>query len=185
MRITSVSKEKGSLTAAVIIIFTVGVILGTVSLINMPKEIIIQVGDIFSSSLDKPAKLKDIIASQFVTELFWLSLIWILGTLSVMSPLIASISAVRGFTIGFSSAFIIAQMKEYRLKLLCTYILPQCIFSLPIMTFFSVLCIKSCMSRHSGESSDFSYFMQGILFLVFSLIASVFEGVISFWFGTI
>lgn len=185
MRITSTSKHKSSLAAALLIIFTAGIILGTVSFINMPQKIIIQTGDIFTSALENRSELKDIVYSQLVTETIWLSLIWILGTLSVMAPLIAAIIAVRGFTIGFSSAFIIAQLPEYKVKLLCTYILPQCLLSLPLMTFFSVLCIKSCINRHSGESSDTRYFAQGIIFFLLTLAASFLEGLISYLCGSI
>lgn len=167
---------------AVLILFTAGVIFGALSVFQIPVEISEEAGDIISSSLEKNVALKDIVKSDFASEAIWMIVIWIFGTLSTMAPFIAAAIAMRGFIIGFSGAFIISEKSGEAVKLLCAYVLPQCLLSLPVMTLFSVMCIKSCMERKSGEATDSRYFVMGLIFIGVSFVLSLAESAMSKFF---
>jgi stage II sporulation protein M len=167
------------LVLTILIIFALGEVFGALSVFQIPSDIFNDVTKIISSSLDASMTMKEMIRNDFFTEIMWIIVIWVLGTLSTLSPFISAIVAVRGFIIGFSSTFIISYSAENALRLLCVYVVPQCIMSLPVMTLFSIICIRSCMERRSGEATDLRYFIMGLLFTVISFVTSVSESVIS------
>lgn len=182
MRIKRAAEENFSLVMAVLIIFTAGIIFGALAVFQIPAEISEEAGEIMSSSLDKSVSVKDIVKNDFTTEAVWMIVIWILGTLSTMAPFIAAAIAMRGFIIGFSSAFIISERSGEAVKLLCAYVAPQCVLSLPVMTVFSIMCIRSCMDRKSGEATDSRYFAMGLIFMAVSFAASISESAMSRFF---
>ncbi|MCD8049851.1 MAG: stage II sporulation protein M [Clostridia bacterium] len=179
MRVNSSGGERNSLVVVILIVFAVGLILGILSLFRMPVEITEETKDVIATALLERGSLREVIISNCTAELVWLSAIWILGTLSVMAPFIAAIVAMRGFILGFSSAFILSEITSAEVKTLCAYIVPQCVFSLPLMTLFSVLCIKSCVERKSGETTDAKYFLLGLICAPLCVAFSVIEALIS------
>ena len=179
-------RDKGfagnSLAFVLLIIFTAGVVLGAISVFHVPEEVSQEAGAVFSGSETLSKSAADIVKSDFSVEMIWMLLIWVLGTLSVLAPFIAATVAVRGFMIGFSASFIISVSETGTLHLLLAYVLPQCLFSLPVMTLFSILCIRSCMERRTGETTDVRYFVMGAAFVPIIIIMSLIEGIISVFF---
>ena len=172
----------GSLVYVLLIIFTAGVVLGAVSVFHIPDEISQEAGALFTGTFGEARSTPDIIKGDFTVEIIWMLIIWVLGTLSILAPFIAATVAVRGFMIGFSASFIISVTQGDTLRLLLAYVLPQCLFSLPVMTIFSILCTKACMERKSGETTDTKYFVMGAVFVPIIIIMSLFEGLISVFF---
>lgn len=180
MRIKKAAGENFSLAAAILILFTAGVIFGAVSIFNLPAEISGEAGEVLSSAIYEAPAMEEI-KNNFASEAIWIIIIWVFGTLSTMAPLIAAAVAMRGFVIGFSCAFLIAGSGE-ALKLICAYIAPQCLFSLPLMTIFAIMCMRSCIERKSGEAQDMRYFVMGFVFLLSSLAVSAAESMLSRFF---
>lgn len=172
-------KSSAPLVTALLIIFTAGVLLGAISVYHIPASLRSDAGEIVTRSLGENVSVYESVKNDFTVELVWSIVVWVLGTLSVLAPFIAATVALRGFTIGFSSAFILSLADGGRFKLICAFVLPQCVFSLPAMTIFSILCIRMCTERKAGEATDGKYFVFGAVFVPIIFILSVVESLFS------
>ena len=158
------------------IVFTIGIVLGAIMLFNIPSEMIEGVRN--SLVIYRENDFKLMFWHDFVIEACWIVAIWFLGSINILAPFSAAVVALRGFTTGFSVAFIFTG-NDAVWKTIYTYIVPQCVVSLPVMTFCCAVCINLALMRKKGEGADGKYFCMMIASLLLTAIASLSETVLS------
>lgn len=168
------NKQIGLMLTVLIIVFTTGLILGTVALFYIPEDIISEARGAFSPILDTNADFTAMFKENFVMEIVWILAIWILGSTNLTSSLTGAIMSVRGFVIGFSVAFVLTGGTDWVRFVICC-ILPQCMTALPVMTVFTIQCISYALERKYKDNVSARYFACGALFVGITAVATVAE----------
>lgn len=159
-----------------LIIFTVGLVLGTVALFYMPENVIEEARAAFAIQADE--SFEDVFKTSFVMEFCWITAVWILGSISLTAPFTATVMALRGFLIGFSVAFVLTG-KSSGQEIMLKAILPQCVIGLPMLSIFTMLCMRFVIERTSGENVNFRYFALGAVFALVTLLTACAEAFVT------
>lgn len=168
------NRQLGVLLAVLAIVFTLGLVLGTVALFYIPKEIVVDARGAFEPALDVSASVGEMFKENFMMESLWILAVWILGCTNLTAPLSGAVMSVRGFVIGFSVAFVLNGGNDWVKFVLC-YIMPQCIAALPVMTVFSMQCILCTLEKKPGQGLSVGYFVRGALFVGIAAITAIAE----------
>lgn len=145
------------------VMFTLGLVLGALSLFYLPEEVVSEARNIFDPFNDNASNFAEAFRESFMSEIVWLLCVWLLGCVSAMAPFACALITLRGFAVGFSVAFMITGGGEW-VKFTASYILPQCLAAIPVMSIFTALCILNAIERkHKGKQA--SYFVLGAAFV--------------------
>lgn len=167
-------KNKETIALALIlgIIFTIGLIGGTISLFYVPTDVVAEISEAFS--LKENVTFVQLLKENIAFEMMWLLLLWLIGSSTVTFPFMGAIIALRGFIIGFSISFL--HMGEFdKFKLFLYNILPQCITTLPVMSFYILACVIHDADKNYTDRYPGGYFIRGLIFMFVMLLFSVIE----------
>ncbi len=164
----------------VLLLFMAGVVLGAVLIFYTPENLIEEARISFSVSDSSKVTLSGLIKNSFIIEFLWLFIIWLLAFGSVTAPFASAVMALRGLLIGFCMEFIISGGTKIK-EVILTGILPQCLFGLPVMCVFTVLCFKFANERRQGGFEG-KYFVLGGIFTLTSFVASFLESLVTILF---
>lgn len=164
----------------ILLLFAMGVVLGAVLVFYTPKNLIEEARLSFSVAEGGGMNLIGLFKNSFIIEFLWMFSIWLLVFGSVTAPLASAVMALRGLLIGFSMEFIISGSKNIK-EVIFTGILPQCLFGLPVMCVFTVLCFKFANERRHGGFEG-KYFVLGGVFTLVCLAASFLESLVTMLF---
>lgn len=172
--------EHFMLILTVSVLFAVGVVLGSVLFLHIPQNIVEDTRKNFEIATNATADFGRLFKMNFAVEFIWIFLVWILAMGTFTAPLSTAISAFRGLVMGFCTEFVIGGDDSLK-KAFVTGILPQCIFALPVMSVFTLLCLKRANCRRRGEG-DGKYFALGAGGVLITLLMSLAESVFVFLF---
>lgn len=166
--------SNGPMLTVLAIVFTVGLVLGAVSLFYIPTEVVSEARATFSQENTVNKTFGEMFKNNFMMEFVWIFAVWILGSLTFTAPFSGVVLSIRGFFVGFSVAFALTG-ENGGVRFITSYILPQCLLALPVMTVFTVLCIKDSLERKRKDGADVKYFAHGALFIAVTVITSMAE----------
>lgn len=178
-----VKKEKeknGSALIAFAMIFTAGLVLGGISFFHISENIITEARNAFGIG-DSVTDFSLLCKNNFMAEFCWIFIVWMLGIVNLTAPLVPVVTGVRGFFIGFSVVFVLTGNEKVT-GLILRYILPQCALGLPVMTLFSILCLRFSLERRQNGTIEARYFVLGAVFVLTTLLVSAIETIITLLF---
>lgn len=169
-------KEKDRSTPlliVVVIFFTIGLVIGTIVFFHMPKDIINDLKLTFDDDNILKGDITGEIKHNFIAEIMWIILIWVLNNLSFTAPFSVVLVGVRGVIVSFSTTFILYSGNN--IKWILGSIIPQMLIAIPIMTIFTVLGIKLAAEKKAGNRAEASFFILGAVFVIITALASLLE----------
>lgn len=166
--------KTGAMLTVTVLVFSIGIILGTTALYYIPKEFVNEAREGLNAQLILDEKFVKMWRSNFMPETLWIIAIWILGCASITAPFSGAVMSVRGFFIGFSVAFMLTGDNN-GFKFIICYILPQAIISLPVMTFAALRVMGYAVERKHMQSSYGEYFICGALFICITALSSALQ----------
>lgn len=137
----------------VIIIFAIGIIIGSITIkiigLEQKNDLIIFLSSFFKN-IDGDKISNSLILKQSITDNFkTVGLIWISGIIFIAIPLIPIIVLFRGFALGFTVGFLVNEYGMEGFLFSVLGILPQNLFIIPgilsiasISMAYSIKCIK-------------------------------------------
>ncbi|HSH37069.1 stage II sporulation protein M [Schnuerera sp.] len=137
----------------VIIIFAIGIIIGSITIkiigLEQKNDLIIFLSSFFKN-IDGDKISNSLILKQSITDNFkTVGLIWISGIIFIAVPLIPIIVLFRGFALGFTVGFLVNEYGMEGFLFSVLGILPQNLFIIPgilsiasISMAYSIKCIK-------------------------------------------
>ena len=132
---------KNVLVFVLVLSFTIGVILGAVSYCYIPDALLNETEKLVSLNLDYKRNFYNIYFQNMFSEFIWVISVWGMGYFSNTTLFTASLLALRGYFIGFGSAFFTTLGKTYS-NVFLSSIISQAIIILPFFTCFSALCAE-------------------------------------------
>ena len=164
------------------VLFSVSVLFGAIvvqALDNSQKSELYLYFNSFLSYFDQ-SKLADntIMAEALRQNLKHLGILWVLGLSVIGLPVIIAMVFIKGFSIGFTVAFLIEQYSVKGLQLAIATILPQNLIIVPITIFVGVsgivFSIQLIQNRiiHEGESL-FARFIRYSIVIAISILLMV------------
>ncbi len=168
------NKSRGPLPAVLAVVFTVGLILGAMSLFYIPEEVVNEARDAFGTGIVMNKTFREMYKNNFAMEVVWIVSIWILGSVSFSAPFSGAVLSVRGFFVGFSSAFLLTG-EGSGMKFMACYILPQCLVAFPVMTMFTMQCLKDAVERKYNDKANVKYFVRGAIFVGITVVTAFTE----------
>lgn len=172
------TKENNTpLLVIIVLFFTLGLVLGSVAYFYVPENVLQDVS--VSVNDEIPLSFSETMKRNFVSEIFWIIIIWILNNMSMTSPISGGVIAVRGFLIGFSITFINSMCGEERWHFLLCNILPQTLVAIPVLTIFTMRMMRLSVERKERGITDFGYLSTGAIFSIITLLTSALEAGIS------
>lgn len=179
MHIKKVRDNSKPIYIVVILLFSIGIVLGAVSFFHIPGEFTKDVNIAFEP-IGKESFMKSW-KDNFLIELLWIIAVWILNSISFTAPFTGAVVALRGFLVGFSVTFILKNAPNAISLILCN-ILPQTIIAMPTLTIFVILGIKASIEGKDRKNSDSANLMYGVVFIFIIVATTALETAISTFF---
>ncbi len=146
------------------VMFTLGLVLGTLSLFYLPEDVISETRNIFDPFNESASSFAEAFRESFMSEIVWILCIWLLCSINATAPFACALITLRGFAVGFSIAFVITGGGQW-VKFTASYILPQCLAAIPVMSIFAALCILNAVERKHKGKQGATYFVLGAVFI--------------------
>ncbi len=164
--------QMGAVAVTLAIVFTIGLVLGTVALFYVPEDITLEAIEAFG--MKENASFGELFKENLAFEMMWMLILWMLGSSAVTAPFTGAVMSLRGFVIGFSISFMIAGELD-RIKLFLCRILPQCVTALPVMSIFILTCVMYASEKKHKDNYQTGYFLRGALFMIITALSSICE----------
>lgn len=166
----------------IVLVFCLGIVSGAFAVRTLPEAQLLELADYLQGFLGSLEQQSGEITSQeaFGNALFHhvksISLIWLLGFTMIGIPAIFFLVFTRGFILGFTIGFFIHEYILQGALFAVIGVLPQQLFLVPSVLFtalcavsLSILLIRKCTSRGSGQLRG--YVMRYLVILPVMLIA--------------
>lgn len=174
-------------------VFTLGVILGIVSVRSLPGQEVAKMSGYIQSFLEH-AKNQDYQASRALPGAVYdhtavVIMMYLLGITVIGVPVILAYILIRGFVLGFALCFLVSQFHTDGLLLASVMILPQNLIFIPAVLlgavtslWFSLLMVRRFMDSRMRIGTSFVKYtvvMTGVV--VVALTAAAVESHVSPW----
>lgn len=166
----------------IVLVFCLGIVSGAFAVRTLPEAQLLELADYLQGFLGSLEQQSGEITSQeaFGNALFHhvksISLIWLLGFTMIGIPAIFFLVFTRGFILGFTIGFFIHEYILQGALFAVIGVLPQQLLLVPSVLFtalcavsLSILLIRKCTSRGSGQLRG--YVMRYLVILPVMLIA--------------
>lgn len=173
-------KQIGAVAVTLAMVFTIGLILGTVALFYVPSEVTADAAAAFG--LSERGAFGEQFKESLAFELVWMLTVWLLGSSVLTAPFTGAVMSLRGFVIGFSLSFVLMSELD-RMKLFVCSILPQCMTALPLMSIFILDCVIYASEKKYKDNYRTGYFLHGMLFMLVTVPMSALEAWLMMIFG--
>lgn len=164
------------------VIFVVGICMGVVSLMRMDIELCKELVDFFSSS-EKSSSFLEVFKSCIISNAKCVLIYFILSATIYTVWLGIAIPGVKGFFIGFTSAFLITNYAADGILYVVFAVLPSALIFLPVYCFASSTCINFALDkwRRGGKGLRETLKIVPALILIFLFMSccSLYDAFIS------
>lgn len=162
-----------------IILFIIGIIIGSISIKILNGEQKQQIINFFNSFLkilnNEDINSTELLKQSVLNNLKTIVLVWIMGILTIGVPIIGLIIIIRGFTLGFTVGFLINEFggKGFLFSLLA--VLPQNIFIIPGILFISSIGIGFSLNNSKNKKSIKMNNIKAVNFINYSIFVFLFS----------
>ncbi|OEH85689.1 stage II sporulation protein M [Desulfuribacillus stibiiarsenatis] len=178
-----------------LVLFSISILFGTLVVqalqSNQKNELYMYFNSFIKYSHQHQLSTNQILWEALGQNIKFIGLLWILGLSVIGLPFIILVVFVKGFSIGFTTTFLLEQYSYQGMKLALGAILPQNLIMVPVTILvgvsgivFSIQLIQNRIVQ-AGEPL-FSKFLQYILIMVISivlvLLASMYEAYLAPYF---
>ncbi len=121
------------------------------------------------------------IKANVISALIWGTSIFLCGFSNMLLPLLILIVTTRGFTLGFTSAFLLISSEPVNKAM--SLIVPQCIFSIPVILIFSAIVFRQTVklkNKRDKKSIIHTYCARSFVTIIILLLSAILEGGLSF-----
>lgn len=173
----------------VIFLYLVGFVFGTIAVVMMPLNQKLELKENFLMYLDPVAQI-DEMSQMWNPTIRYFSIgiaITLLGLSVIGVPLVLLYLFVKGFLLGFTSAFIISQLGGEGILFVAYTLLPQNALLVPALMFFTASCIhvalfiiKNRLIKFQGilRPQFMTYFTSSFGIIVTLVIVGLYENII-------
>ena len=150
------------------LLFIVGMCIGVVSLIRMDIELCKELVDFFSSS-EKSSSFVEVFKSCIISNAECVMIYFILSATIYTVWLSIAIPGIKGFFVGFTSAFLITNYAADGILYVLFAMLPSALIFLPVYCFASSTCINFALDkwRRAGKGLRETLKIVPALILIF------------------
>ena len=181
-------KNKNNLTVLVLIVFIIGLIFGSIYITilsqNQKGESLSQIASYYKNlpKLNFEDKI-DIFKNSLYSNLLYMTIIWALGISIIGVPIIFIMIFFKSFLTGFSISNIFAKYGINGIIKVLLYLLPSNIIIITYIIFLSTYSIfissKIFKSAFKKQTINFKSFMGKYLFVLISILCSLYEAFIN------
>lgn len=164
------------------ILFVIGIFIGAVSLIRMDIELCKELVDFFASS-EKESSFSDVFKSCIISNAKCVLLYFVLSATIYTVWLSMLVAGVKGFFVGFTSAFLITNYAADGILYVLLATLPSAIIFLPVYCFASSTCVNFALDKWKrggkGLRETLKIVPALILIFLFMNFCSLYDALVS------
>ncbi|MEN6459840.1 MAG: stage II sporulation protein M [Syntrophomonas sp.] len=176
------------------LIFLIGLIMGYYKVFNLEVGVKSHLANLLNNYLsqDMPGSLDSqaIFLGAFINQAKMVFIIWLLGLTVIGFPLILAVIFYRGFSLGFTTGFLIHDRAGAGVVIIILSILPQNLIYVPFLLIWAVIGINFTIYLVKGRNANalplgtglISYTALMVVFLLVFMIGAFIEAYLSPWF---
>lgn len=176
------------------LIFIIGLVMGNYKVFNLEAGVKNHLANLLNNYLsqDMPSNLNSnaIFLGAFINQAKMVFIIWLLGLSVIGFPLILVAVFYRGFSLGFTTGFLIHERAGAGIIITILTILPQNLIYVPFLLIWAVIGINFTIYLVKGRNINalplgtglILYTVLMVVFLLVFLIGAFIEAYLSPWF---
>lgn len=176
------------------LIFLIGLIMGNYKVLNLEAGVKSHLANLLNNYLsqDMPGSLdsRAIFLGAFINQARMVFIIWLLGLTVIGFPLILAAIFYRGFSLGFTTGFLIHERAGAGVVITILSILPQNLIYVTFLLIWAVIGINFTIYLVKGRNINtlplgtglITYTALMVVFLLVFLIGAFIEAYLSPWF---
>jgi stage II sporulation protein M len=178
----------------IMLLFLLGVLIGAYKVMGLAggvkSHLLSLIDDFLKGGINTDLDKQAILFNSFLNQAKSIIVVWFLGLTVIGMPIILGLIFLKGFSLGFTIAFLVQERAESGVLISILSILPQNLVYIPLVIIWSVVGINFSVYIARGRAGSavslgralISYTLLMMVFLLIVLVGAFIEAYLSSWF---